>query len=104
MSKESAAVVSHFLLYFLLGELFWMMLLEGIIIILQPYVFRVFLVFFRAAPLAKGGSQARGQIRATFFILFYFILFFPAVQHGGQVILTCIHFPPHPLFCCNMSI
>ena len=30
--------------------------------------------------------------------------FFPTVQHGNQVIHTCIHFSPHPLFYCNMSI
>ena len=42
-----------------------------------------------------------------FFYLFFNFFYFPTVQQGGQVILTCIHynysFPP-PFFCCNMSI
>ena len=37
-------------------------------------------------------------------MFFHFILFFPTVQHGDPVILTCISFFPDPLFCCNMSI
>ena len=40
----------------------------------------------------------------TFFKKINLILFFPAIQHGDQVTLTCIHFFPHRLFCCNMSI
>ena len=41
-----------------------------------------------------------------FFWVHYFLSYFPTVQQGDQVILTCIHyiFFPHPLFCCNMSI
>ena len=35
---------------------------------------------------------------------FIHLFIFPAVQHRDQVILTCIHFSPHPLFCCNMNI
>ena len=41
-------------------------------------------------------------------VAFTGVFYFPTVQQGGQVILTCIHynyiFFPHPLFCCNMSI
>ena len=40
--------------------------------------------------------------------LIFFNFYFPTVQQGDQVILTCIHynyiFFPHPLFCCNISI
>ena len=39
-----------------------------------------------------------------FIYSFIFLFNFPNVQQGDQVSLTCIHFFPHPLFCCNMSI
>ena len=43
------------------------------------------------------------MVEVFFYFKKIFLKFFPTVQHGDQVIITCIHFFAHPLFCCNMS-